>query len=152
MRTGLGKRFPRRERGQAMVEVAVTAMVLLLLLAAVVDFGRALHDYIIITNAAREGARYASHFPWLPSDIRVATIQEAAGSGVSLQNDNVTIAPDPGANAQPLDPNVAQPNDPVRVTVTYSYSTIFGTLVGMDTIALRASCQIVVFGFDPPGP
>jgi len=152
MRTTLKQRFPRRERGQIMVELALTSMVLLLLLAAVVDFGRALHDYIIIANAAREGARYASHYPWLPTGIRAATIQEAAGSGLSLQNNNITIDPDPGANRQPRDPGVAQPNDPIRVTVTYSYSTMFAALIGVDTLTLRASCQMVVFGCDPPGP
>jgi Flp pilus assembly protein TadG len=51
----------RREgrRGQALVEFALVAPLLLLLTLALLDFARAWNVYQVITDAAREGARTA---------------------------------------------------------------------------------------------
>jgi Flp pilus assembly protein TadG len=49
----------RSNRGQALVEFALVAPVLLLLLFAIVDFARAWNTYQVLTDAAREGARAA---------------------------------------------------------------------------------------------
>jgi len=45
-------------RGQALVEVALTLPLLLLLILGAMDFGRMFYTKIILTNAAREGANY----------------------------------------------------------------------------------------------
>jgi Flp pilus assembly protein TadG len=47
------------QRGATIAEAAITLMVLFTLLFAVLEFGRAFNIYQIMTNAAREGARYA---------------------------------------------------------------------------------------------
>ncbi len=146
------KRTLKNERGQSLVELSVIAVLMLTLFAAIADFGRIMHDYIIITNAAREGARYGSRYPWNSNGIRAAAIQEAASSGIQLYNGDITITPEAPPNAQPGQPGVAQPNEPITVGVTYTFHTMLGSLIGFDTIPLRASCQMVVFGFDPPGP
>jgi hypothetical protein len=49
----------RRERGQALVEFALTFPILLLILVAVVDLGRAFYAGVVAEQAAREGARLA---------------------------------------------------------------------------------------------
>jgi Flp pilus assembly protein TadG len=46
-------------RGATIAEGAITMMVLFTLLFAVLEFGRAFNIYQVMTNAAREGARYA---------------------------------------------------------------------------------------------
>lgn len=46
-------------RGQALVEFALVAPILLLLILGLVDFARAWNAYQVITDAAREGARAA---------------------------------------------------------------------------------------------
>jgi Flp pilus assembly protein TadG len=46
-------------RGQSLVEFALIAPLLILLLLALFDFGRAIYAYNAISNAAREGARIA---------------------------------------------------------------------------------------------
>jgi Flp pilus assembly protein TadG len=46
-----------RQRGQALVEMALVVPIFLIIVMSIVDFGWALRDYITITNAAREGAR-----------------------------------------------------------------------------------------------
>lgn len=48
-------------RGQAIVELAVAAPLLALMLFGLVDFGRAFFQYIAVVEAAREGARYATY-------------------------------------------------------------------------------------------
>ncbi len=58
------KRLGRDERGQSLVEMTLVVGLLLLLVAGTVDLGRAFHTYIVLTNAAREGARWGSHYPW----------------------------------------------------------------------------------------
>ena len=49
-----------KERGQAIVELATSLVILLTLLAGVVDLGRALFTWITLRDAAQEGASYAS--------------------------------------------------------------------------------------------
>ncbi len=51
------KKQGRRQRGQSVVELALVLPLFLVIVMATVDFGWALHSYIVITNAAREGAR-----------------------------------------------------------------------------------------------
>ncbi len=60
----------RNEKGQDLIEFAVSALVLLMLLAGIADFGGAFQQHIIVTNAAREGARKASRLPCLSINSR----------------------------------------------------------------------------------
>ena len=48
------------ERGQSAVEFALVFPVLLLFLFLIFEFGRVFGSWLLITNAAREGARYAA--------------------------------------------------------------------------------------------
>ncbi len=51
----------RHERGAAAVEFALVLPILVLfVIGGIVDFGRAVHGPGILTNAAREGTRYAT--------------------------------------------------------------------------------------------
>jgi Flp pilus assembly protein TadG len=50
----------KRERGAAMIEMAITMPLLLLLSIGVFEFGRAFQYWQVLTNATREGARVAS--------------------------------------------------------------------------------------------
>jgi len=47
------------ESGQALVEFAIVAPILLLLVLGIVDFGRAFFTYHVLVDAAREGGRVA---------------------------------------------------------------------------------------------
>ncbi len=137
-----------RERGQSLVEMGVVAIVLLMLFGAIADFGRLMHDYIIIMNAAREGARYGSHFPWKGDGMRDAAILEAANSGLVLEYEDIAIDPEPPPGADPEDPGVALPGEPLTVLVDYDFATMLGSFVGFDSIPVRTRCQMVVFGAD----
>lgn len=47
----------RRSRGAAVIEFALLLPILITLLVGIVEFGVALYDKAVLTNAAREGAR-----------------------------------------------------------------------------------------------
>jgi len=49
----------RGERGQALVEAAMTSLVLFLVVFGIIDFGRAMFSYHAVANGARMGTRYA---------------------------------------------------------------------------------------------
>ena len=49
-----------RNEGQSLVEMALTLPILVLLLFGILELGRMLDAWIVATNAAREGARYAA--------------------------------------------------------------------------------------------
>lgn len=138
------------ERGSNLVETALVSILLLLLIGGMVDFGGAFHHYIIIANAAREGARTAARIP-CKSDNRAAlrtavvqsVIEEAAGSNVALAAANVAITPDPIAAG------CAVAGAPVRVAITVSYTTLLGGLWGGDAaITLRNSAVMPYAGAD----
>ncbi len=56
-------RSKRSERGQSMVELALTITVLMVLLAGTVDLGRAFFTWLALRDAAQEGASYGSFKP-----------------------------------------------------------------------------------------
>ena len=49
----------KSERGQALLEMAMTLPLLLLVSVSIFEFGRAYQTWQVLTNAAREGARVA---------------------------------------------------------------------------------------------
>jgi len=116
---------------------------LLLLLAAIADFGRAFNSYIVITNAAREGARFGArvdHTVDIDDYILGAVKQEAANGGIDLEDSTVaTITIEPVWDERPAE-------QPITVTVEYSVTTIFTGLVGLDTIPMRSRSVMVMLG------
>ena len=54
------RRFRETEAGQSLVEFTMILPLFLVLLFGMVDFGRAFYTWLLVTNAAREGARIAA--------------------------------------------------------------------------------------------
>ena len=50
----------KRQRGQALVEFAMVLPVLILLVVGMMQFGLLFHEFLLVTHAAREGARVAT--------------------------------------------------------------------------------------------
>lgn len=64
---------PLRERGAAAVEMAIVLPLLLLILGGLVDFGRLYYTQLVLTNAAREGARtVTTGSTWSQAQTRVS--------------------------------------------------------------------------------
>ncbi len=149
IRHSVGPRDSRRERGANLVELALILPFLLLLIAAIADFGRAFNSYIVINNAAREGARFGArvdHTDLTDSYIDAAVIQEANNSGLDLTDPSVaTITIEPAWNARPA-------NTPMTVTVEYTMTTFFTGIIGLDKIPMRSQSVMVMYGSTQTGP
>jgi Flp pilus assembly protein TadG len=104
------------DRGAAMIEMALTLPLLLLLSVSVFEFGRAFQTWQVLTNAAREGARVAS----LPSttDAAVSTRVEeylTAGQLPSASFSSILITRDVVISIGGADTSAS------RVTVSYPF-------------------------------
>ena len=133
----MSKMFTRRESGQSLVEFAIGVSLLLLILAGVVDLGRGFYSYVVIANAAREGARYGASFP--EGDIVGKVIAEAQGSGITLTpaDVSVTLLMDPPQGS------------PVRVDVHHEFEPWVGRILdflGLEEgkVNLNSSAQMMV--------
>src|SRR5437899_96409 len=90
----LSSRRQGGQRGQAIVELALASVVLLLLLMGIVDFGLLFSDRLAMSNAARGGARWASKHPtrWSnaasPDSNTIEGQVQAAGGVVEVPNDH----------------------------------------------------------------
>jgi Flp pilus assembly protein TadG len=117
----------RRERGATIVEAALVLLMLITLVFAAFDFGRAYNVYQVMTNAAREGARYAvapqPGTATVPTDdqIRARVKQFVNSAYVKIEDDDIDITrpvtPKPVINN--VDTNFT------RIEVTSEYDSFF---------------------------
>jgi Flp pilus assembly protein TadG len=125
----------RGGRGQSVVEMALVVPMFILLFMGVIDLGRAFHDYVVLSNAVREGARYGSRYSWHTAGIVDAVHVEAANNGIDPSTIAVTVTfPSGWACMQPI-----------RVTGIYAFDTVLGALVGVSTVPLGSSTEMSVF-------
>ncbi|HLO29019.1 MAG TPA: TadE family protein [Anaerolineales bacterium] len=80
----------KSERGQSLVELAISLVVLLYLLSGAVELGILFFQYVQLRDAAQEGALYGSTKPYDLPGIE-ARIRGASGSPIDLQSPDVTI-------------------------------------------------------------
>ncbi|HYI14488.1 MAG TPA: TadE/TadG family type IV pilus assembly protein [Thermomicrobiales bacterium] len=108
----------KKSRGQSLVELAVLLPVLVMILAAAADMGRALTAYIAISGATREGAAYGMQSADQAIDTAgiATTVQNDIGNGGAIWGTSVGVV----SSA----PNDAQGYQQVVVTVSYSFSPI----------------------------
>jgi Flp pilus assembly protein TadG len=126
-----------RETGQSVIEMALAFPVLLLLLLAVIDFARIIDAGIVLTNSAREGARYGSKDRSLTeSDIQQLVVSDVLGSG-----SNVTVMDDFSTD----NVGVVKGLDEVTVTITYNFGLWFGGLINMNSVELTREAVMPVF-------
>ena len=105
------------QRGQALIETALTLPIVLVISISIFEFGRALQVWQLLTNAAREGARVAV-LPGATSDgIKERVLQYMVAGG--LQNPNVNQV-SVNSNAE-----ISMSGNPVsasQITIAYPYS------------------------------
>ena len=92
-RKGLRRRRSDDPRaGQALVEFALVAPILLLLLLGIVDFARAWNVYEVLTDAAREGAREAVvDNGRTEAEVRQIIVSAAARAGIEVTDADIQI-------------------------------------------------------------
>jgi Flp pilus assembly protein TadG len=129
------------EGGQSLVELGVSLTFLFILLAGVVDIGRAFFTYISLRDAAQEGALYASFEETKCQDTQARVKTAANEIGELIDSGQVAFS------CQVIGPACGDRDSAnsgaVRVTLTYGEFPLtmpfLGTLLGGQTIAIRAS-------------
>jgi Flp pilus assembly protein TadG len=129
------RRNAKDQRGQSVLEMALVTLVLVAVAAGAADLGRAMHTWIVIHNAAREGARYASRFPLDDADIIAHAEQEMADSGVLDLAPTITV--------QGLD---RTEGNPIRVNIQVFVPTIVAGVTNLGMLELRSSNEMIIFG------
>lgn len=76
------------ERGQSLVEFALVAPLLIILMVGILDVGRAVNAYVTISNAAREGSHYAALHPTASPGAIVSAVRSRV---VPLDPSSVTV-------------------------------------------------------------
>jgi len=140
----------RSESGQSLVELAVVLPLVLLVVLALVDFGRAVHMYLNATHVANEGARLAAvDFAPAGGGSLLSYIQQqtygelrtGSGSGAGAQGAAVVCIDFPGPNT--AEDGSAERGNPVTVTVKSSYNWIPGGIIpGSITIGGSATMRL----------
>ena len=133
----------KSERGQSLVELSISLVLLLMLLAGAVEFGMAFFQFVQLRDAAQEGALYGSINPADCSGI-LARVKGSSNSPVDLNGTGVTIA-------ITIDGNACSASAPyntldceghaLKVDVTYQHTVFmpfFSRVVG-STFPLHAS-------------
>lgn len=135
-------------RGQSLLEFSLTLTAMILLLAGIVDFGRAFFILVELRDAAQEGALYGSFNPTdtggkgypdcpggLPCGI-IGRVITAAFTPVDLVNDPNVSVPAPIIHGGACEGGSIE----VQVLYTFHISMPFLTsIIGSQTIPLRAS-------------
>jgi hypothetical protein len=154
------KARPRHDRGQAVIEMALTLPLLLLILMGIFDFGFQFQRYEVVTNAAREGARVGVLPEYGPDDAKQRAADYLLAGGISGPV-SLTCPPSSG-NRKCVDavietttitgsspPKTVQQ---IRVTVGFDHEyTFVGPIMGLfssslGTVPLRAVSVMRVEG------
>jgi Flp pilus assembly protein TadG len=109
----LRTRTSTRQRGQSLVEFAISSLVVILLLMGLLDLSRAFYYSVNIQGAAREGARHGAWFDTATrsnkylddDDIMLAVRQAMAGAGFDGVNLPVPTQVKSAACLSPTDGN-----------------------------------------------
>ena len=143
------------QKGQSLVEFALSLTVIMILLAGAVEFGIALFQYVQLRDAAQEGALYGSLNPSDTAGI-VARVRAASDTPIDLQSttNGVTICAWVPSAAQITSGESCLPSNhesgnssacegqgvQVQVTFPHQISMPFvSTFIGSNTILINVS-------------
>ncbi len=146
------------ERGQSMVEFAFSTLFLLILLAGVVDIGRAYFTFIALRDAAQEGASFGSAFPTFCTQIR-ERIKDTSSSPIdlsTLSDSDISVlisgvdcdtAVSLGLACTPNALNVEVQMDDFQIAMPF-----LGSLIGQQSITLKANVSDTIISNPCSGP
>jgi hypothetical protein len=91
----VSRRRQYKEQGQNFLELALIVPLILVLFLGMVEIGFVVHSYIVVANAAREGARFGSRGVHVPLVDITSIVETAMGKNISVDlhgvNANTTI-------------------------------------------------------------
>jgi Flp pilus assembly protein TadG len=108
--TRLLRRLRRGDRGQALVEFALVAPILLFLLLGIVDLARAWNSFQVLTDAGREGTRRSVvDNGSTVQEVRDVVKLAAARAGLEVADADISVT------------EGATRGDPTTVTIQYGH-------------------------------
>lgn len=113
-----------REDGQALVEFALVAPLLLIILLGILSFGKAFNYWNDANQLSAEGARFAA-VNRKPAPGDPASLQQQIrlqGDTAELRNGGTSDVPTPSQVCIDFPSTTAKIGDPVRVTMTFTYN------------------------------
>lgn len=135
----------KSERGQSFIELAISMVFLLVLLAGVMDLGRLIFTYIALRDAVQEGGAFLAITP-NECGSAITRIRQHTSGAVDLSAANINITVSYTINgtqfnnctttlnavlpANPSRINDVCPGDAVRVTATYNNFPIATPFIG----------------------
>jgi hypothetical protein len=134
-------RFWKKERGTQLLELAIAVPVLLVLLAAVGEFGRFFYTYSALTSAVRAGARHACKwernaswtFPETSNMVVYGDYSDTSNGPIlpGLSTSNVIV--------QANGPSVNSIDSVTVKIVNYRYTPLFdlGAMTGIPSLTLN---------------
>lgn len=137
----------QRQQGLAIVEFVITVPLLLFVLIATAEIGRAVYQYTALTKAVRDGARYLADQGDGTTGVPVLDATDLTRAR------NVTVFGNINGTGQALLPGLTTANittvgrvagtDYVRITATYNFQALFVPIPGLgvgtsDVAALTA--------------
>jgi Flp pilus assembly protein TadG len=134
------KRLRRREGGQALVELSLTAGFLCLMLLAVWQVGTIFSNYVDMSEAARDGARAAaiSGAPTSSNDATSLAAAQAQGNFAATNSASV-----PGMTVSIAAIGTWTAGGKVRATVSAPYTlSLFGVAVTSGTMSVTDDMRV----------
>jgi len=127
--------IPPSVRGQSLVELALTLPLLMILMAGVLDLAHAFSVAGILSNAAREGARYGATDPTNTDTITNRVVEEAAGAPLTIDPSQVVVNTASGTTS----------GNAITVEVTHDVDLLLAQALGLPRPTIRRQATMVIF-------
>lgn len=126
----------RSERGSAIAGLALALPMFLGLMLGVADLGRGYMTYIVMSNAAREGARWITLHPTDRAGGIERAAEEISTVGISSGDYRILVTPSKASYQQ---------NDVVEVRIEYDYDVMFGAVPTLKdfTFVVKATMDVM---------
>lgn len=126
----------KNQKGQALVELAFSLMLLLTIVFGIFEFGRAMYITNTFHNAAREGARRASVSPTTPLNIDDLTAHVKSSIPFdAVEIDNVAVDITPSSPLHGI--------STITVTVTWPFKSVVPLIAQLDGIDLQGEASML---------
>jgi Flp pilus assembly protein TadG len=148
----------KKEKGQSLVELAISFLLLLLILGGIFDLGSMFYTYLALRDTAQEGVIYGSYNPidetGITNRIHASALWPIAAAQISDINIHCCSAATTGACTSGTCTTTSATScqgQKITVQVIYNYKLIMpviGSLTGWQAIPLNASVTNTILESD----
>ncbi|MGB8645823.1 MAG: TadE/TadG family type IV pilus assembly protein [Anaerolineae bacterium] len=142
----LNRQKRNTERGQSLTELALLLPFLLMLILGTLDLSRAYEVYVDVTNAAREGARYAAGNATdstIQTDVTTRVNQELTGAGIGSVTVAALVCTSYSTNSV-IACSSAASGDYITVSVSTQFQFVTFSVIGLSTTTISNSATMAV--------